>query len=69
LRAIRERIPLDVFGIDFNVDAEGRVVFFEANATMNLFSTALKECPNPKEADENLKQAFQRYFISLASQA
>jgi len=67
LRAIRDRIPLDVFGIDFDVDADGLLVFFEANATMNLFSTAKKEVPNPKEADDHLKLAFQRYFASLVS--
>lgn len=67
LRALRERIPLDVFGIDFEVDAEGRVVFYEANATMNLFSTARKEVPNPKVAEDALKQAFQRYLTSLVS--
>jgi tetratricopeptide (TPR) repeat protein/glutathione synthase/RimK-type ligase-like ATP-grasp enzyme len=67
LRAIRERIPLDVFGIDFGVDADGRLIFYEANATMNLFSTAIKEVPNPKEADDSLKLAFQRYFTSLAA--
>lgn len=67
LRAIRERIPLDVFGIDFDVDADGKVVFYEANATMNLFSTARKEVPYPKEPEECLKQAFRRYFVSLAN--
>ena len=65
LRAIRERIPLDVFGIDFDVNEDGVLVFFEANATMNLFSTARKEVPNPKEAGERLKLAFHRYFTSL----
>jgi len=69
LRTIRDRIPLDVFGIDFDVDAEGRLVFYEANATMNLFSTARKEVPNPKEAGDRLKAAFQRYFMSLATRA
>ncbi len=34
LEAIRDRIPLDLFGIDFEVDREGRVVFFEAGASM-----------------------------------
>ena len=67
LRAIRDRISLDVFGIDFDVDAAGRLIFYEANATMNLFSTARKEVPNPKEADDALKLAFQRYFTSLAA--
>lgn len=34
LRRLRGRIPLDMFGIDFDVDAEGRVVVFEATAAM-----------------------------------
>jgi len=67
LRAIRDRIPLDVFGIDFDVDADGLLVFYEANATMNLFSTAREEVPYPKEAEDGLKQAFQRYFTSLVA--
>jgi Flp pilus assembly protein TadD/glutathione synthase/RimK-type ligase-like ATP-grasp enzyme len=67
LRAIRDRIPLDVFGIDFDVDKDGRVVFYEANATMNLFSTAREEVPYPKESDDCLKQAFQRYLTSLVA--
>jgi glutathione synthase/RimK-type ligase-like ATP-grasp enzyme len=67
LRAIRDRIPMDVFGIDFAVDPDGLLIFYEANATMNLFSTARKEVPNPKEADDCLKLAFQRYFTSLVA--
>src|SRR5665213_1434976 len=67
LQAIRDRIPLDVFGMDFDVDADGRLVFYEANATMNLFSTARKEVPNPKEAGDHLKLAFERYFTSLVA--
>jgi len=66
LHAIRDRIPLDVFGVDFDVNADGQVVFYEANATMNLFSTARKEVPNPKAAEDHLKQAFQSYLTSLA---
>ena len=68
LRAIRDRIPLDVFGIDFNVDADdGALVFYEANATMNLLSTAQEEVANPKEVDDRLKQAFRCYLESLAN--
>src|ERR1700722_421525 len=67
LRAIRDRIPLDVFGVDFDVDANGVLVFYEANATMNLFSTAQPEVPNPQQAHDSLKQAFQRYLTSLAT--
>ena len=67
LRAIRQRINLDIFGLDFDVDAAGRVVFHEANATMNLFSTARKEVPNPESAEIALRLAFENYFDSLAS--
>jgi hypothetical protein len=37
LEAIRTRTPLDYFGMDFGVMPDGRVVLFEANATMNFF--------------------------------
>jgi tetratricopeptide (TPR) repeat protein len=65
LETIRDRIPLDVFGIDFDVNTDGSLIFYEANATMNLFSTAQKQVPNPKEAEDRLKLVFQRYLMSL----
>lgn len=37
LRAIRQRIGLDYFGLDAAVLPDGRLVVFEANATMNFF--------------------------------
>jgi hypothetical protein len=37
LRQIRARTPLDFFGVDFAVAADGRVILFEANASMNFF--------------------------------
>ena len=67
LRAIRERIPLDVFGVDFDVAADGTLVFYEANATMNLLSTARREVPYPEAAGENLLQLFRRYLTALAT--
>ena len=36
-RAVRERMPLDFFGLDFAVLPDGNVVLFEANATMSFF--------------------------------
>jgi glutathione synthase/RimK-type ligase-like ATP-grasp enzyme len=39
LAEIRNRIDLDYFGIDFGFMPDGRVILFEANATMNFFST------------------------------
>jgi tetratricopeptide (TPR) repeat protein len=65
LQTIRDRIPLDIFGIDFDVDSNGTLIFYEANATMNLLTTARKEVPNPPESEERLRQAFRRYFKSL----
>ena len=37
LDAVRERLGLDYFGIDFGIVSDGRAVMFEANATMNFF--------------------------------
>jgi hypothetical protein len=39
LAAVRERVDLDYFGIDFGIMPDGRLILFEANATMNFFST------------------------------
>lgn len=35
--AVRERLGLDFFGMDFGIDRQGTVVLFEANATMSFF--------------------------------
>ena len=37
LETIRDRMGLDFFGMDFGIAEDGRVVLFEANATMNFF--------------------------------
>lgn len=34
--AVRERMPLDFFGLDFGLTPTGKVILFEANATMNF---------------------------------
>ncbi|HEY7959288.1 MAG TPA: hypothetical protein VID20_04430, partial [Sphingomicrobium sp.] len=34
--AVRERMPLDFFGLDFALTTSGRVLLFEANATMSF---------------------------------
>ena len=38
LAEVRKRIDLDYFGIDFGIMPDGRLLLFEANATMNFFS-------------------------------
>ena len=67
LRALRGRIPLDVFGVDFDINPDGRLVFYEANATMNLLTTAQKEVPHPKEVNDRLKEEFLRYLTAMAT--
>lgn len=37
LLAIRERMPLDFFGVDFAIAPDGQLVLFEANAAMCFF--------------------------------
>ena len=37
LQAVRARMTLDFFGMDFGIMPDGEVVLFEANATMNYF--------------------------------
>jgi hypothetical protein len=62
LEAIRDRVPLDVFGLDFDIDDDGRVVMFEAQATMVLIATgdAIDYAVSPKEPAERVLQAFRR---------
>lgn len=57
LEAVRERMPLDFFGMDYGVTRGGEVVLFEANATMSFFPFStdpqfeyLKRCFAPAQA-------------------
>ena len=57
LEAIRNRMPLDFFGMDFGITRDGEVVLFEANATMSFFPFSpdpqfayLKHCFAPAQA-------------------
>ncbi len=51
LNVIGQKFPLEVFGLDFDVDEAGRIVFFEANATMNLLGTGPADIAYPASAD------------------
>jgi glutathione synthase/RimK-type ligase-like ATP-grasp enzyme/tetratricopeptide (TPR) repeat protein len=55
LEGVRQKIPLDVFGIDFDVIADGRLLFFEANAAMNI---SFRETGRNTEIRANMKAAF-----------
>jgi hypothetical protein len=57
LETVRERMPLDFFGMDHGVTQAGEVVLFEANATMSFFPFSpdpqfdyLKRCFAPAQA-------------------
>jgi hypothetical protein len=57
LDAIRGRMPLDFFGMDFGITSDGQLVLFEANATMSFFPFSadpqfeyLKHCFAPAQA-------------------
>ena len=69
LAEVRERVDLDYFGIDFGIMPDGRLLLFEANATMNFFSLLptdqfayVRACVAPARA------AF-RELLGLAAQA
>lgn len=57
--AVRERMLLDFFGMDFGITADGKMVLFEANATMSFFPLTpnldpqfehLRSCVAPAQA-------------------
>ncbi|OOZ40725.1 hypothetical protein [Solemya elarraichensis gill symbiont] len=69
LEEIGRRIPLDIFGIDFDVTSEGKFLFFETNATMNLLSTADPSVPYSLDAEKRLLTAIKHYMRSLIEKA
>lgn len=61
LETIRDRMPLDMFGMDFDVDRDGRVVFFEAGASMVFqprFATEPADIRLPLEPFMRVDDAF-----------
>jgi Flp pilus assembly protein TadD len=67
LDAIGRLMPLDIFGLDFDVDDHGAIVFFEANASMNLFGRALPEFPFPPIADATLMERMEAFLQRKAN--
>lgn len=62
MEAIRARMPLDFFGVDFDIDEAGEVVLFEANAAMNILKRPNEPADQtlPDEPFERIKAAFRR---------
>jgi len=63
LHEIRRRTPLDFYGIDFDLTKDGRVLFFEANAAMNLMLT---DSPGRERVRGAMREAVRRLFESRA---
>lgn len=59
LHEIANRIPLDIFGIDFDLMPDGRILFFEANAAMSLH---MREQEDPPETLLAMRKAYGRLF-------
>lgn len=67
LEAIGRTLPLDVFGLDFDVDEDGRVVFFEANPSMNLLWTGATELAYPRSAEAQFLEGVERLLERKAA--
>ena len=63
LEEIRRRIPLDLYAIDFDVLPDGRVLFFEANAAMNV---SLSDRPGLEATRAAMRDAARRLFLKTA---
>jgi hypothetical protein len=64
LHEIAERLGLDYGGIDFAFDAQGRVVVFEANATMIVPPSTAERRPERRKAVERIEGAVRRMLLT-----
>jgi hypothetical protein len=63
LHEIRRRIPLDFYGIDFDMLPDGRVLFFEANAVMNI---SLADRAGLQDTRAAMRAAVRALFLKTA---
>lgn len=71
LPKIRERVPLDYFGVDFDFDVEGRIAIFEVSAAMVFLPTRTPppELGVPAEPYDRINAAFERLIESKIASA
>lgn len=68
LHEIRARVPLDFYGIDFDVLPDGRLVFFEANAAMSVgMGGGKRKGVEPIRA--RMREALHRLFVQTVTRA
>jgi glutathione synthase/RimK-type ligase-like ATP-grasp enzyme len=68
LREIKARMPLDFYGIDFDVLPDGQLVFFEANAAMNI-SLAGRKSKGVEPIRVRMRDALHRLFARTSVRA
>lgn len=64
LSEIAMRLGLDYGGIDFAFDGQGRLVVFEANATMIVPPSTAERRPERRKAVERIEQAMRRMLLT-----
>jgi hypothetical protein len=72
LEAIRTRVPLEVFGMDFDLDDDGQVVLFEAQSSMILLmprANVPDHLQLPLELDDRVNGAFRRLVRQKIAEA
>ena len=62
------RVPLDFYGIDFDILPDGRLVFFEANAAMNI-SLSGRKTKGVNEIRAHMRAALDRLFEQTSAKA
>lgn len=68
LRALADRVGLDYFGLDASLDAEGRLVVFEANATMNFMPRDGNMRPRSLASVAPMVASVRKMLLSKAAQ-
>lgn len=63
-QSIASMVPLQVFGMDFDINEQGQVVIFEVNATMNFLTTTHGATAYPETAERELLDMMERFFVS-----
>ncbi|MEW9308799.1 ATP-grasp domain-containing protein [Labrys neptuniae] len=63
LRTIAEVMPLEIFGMDFDLTEDGNLLIFEINATMNLLSTSPDGFEYPRESEKKLLHYIEDFFL------
>lgn len=68
LHEIVRRVPLDFYGIDFDLLPDGRLVFFEANASMNISMTGRKS-KGVEVIRERMRESLHRLIAQTAAKS